>query len=109
MDFDGISRFSITDELLGVSEGQAVTISLLLHPTCEATFERDGALLIAVTGLPLVRLVSTGPLVADIIRGDASSNLGWISPSFGVRVPTDQIVFKGTLSEPSTIAVNLLS
>jgi Heparinase II/III-like protein/Heparinase II/III N-terminus len=107
--FDGTSRFSITDELLGVSEGREVTISLLLHPACEATFERDGTLLIAAAGRPLVRLVSTGPLMADIIRGDANSNLGWVSPSFGVRVPTDQIVFKGILDEPSTITVNLLS
>src|SRR5262245_3939895 len=67
-----------------------------------------GSLLIAVDGRPLVRLVSRGPLIADIIRGDANSNLGWISPSFGVRVPTNQIVFKGTLDRPSTIVVKLL-
>ena len=47
--------------------------------------------------------------MADIIRGDATSNLGRISPSFAVRVPTDQIVFKGTLDGPSTIVVKLLS
>jgi hypothetical protein len=81
----------------------------MLHQACVATFEQDGTLLIAVDGRPLVHLVSTGPLTADIYRGDASSNLGWISPSFGVRVPTDQIVFKGTLDRPSTIMVNLLS
>ena len=109
VDFDGASRFSITDELLGISEDREVSVSFLLHPACKATFERDGTLLIAVAGRPLVRLANTGPLMADIIRGDANSNLGWISPSFGVRVPTDQIVFKGTLDGPSTIVVNLLS
>ena len=109
MEFDGTSRIAITDELLGASDGREVTISFLLDPACEATFERDGSVLIAADGRPLARLASTGPLKAEIIRGDANSNLGWVSPSFGVRVPADQILFKGTLEKPSAITVTLLS
>ena len=58
---------------------------------------------------PLARLASAGPLKAEIIRGDADSNLGWVSPSFGVRVPADQILLKGNLDKPSVVTVNLLA
>ena len=109
VEFDGTSRIAITDELLGASHGREVTVSFLLDPSCEATLERDGSVLIAVDGHPLARLASAGPLKAGIIRGDADSNLGWVAPSFGVRVPANQILFKGTLERPSTITVNLIS
>ena len=109
VEFDGTSRIAITDELLGASHGREVTVSFLLDPACEATFERDGSVRIAVNGHPLARLASAGPLKAEIIRGDADSNLGWVAPSFGVRVPANQILFKGTLEKPSTITVNLIS
>ncbi len=109
VEFDGTSRIAITDELLGASHCREVTVSFLLDPECEATFERDGSVRIAVNGHPLARLASTGPLKAEIIRGGADSNLGWVAPSFGVRVPANQIVFKGTLEKPSTITVNLIS
>ena len=109
VEFDGTSRIAITDELLGTSHCREVTVSFLLHPKCEATVERDGSVLIAVDGRLLARLASAGPLKAGIIRGDADSNLGWATPSFGVRVPASQILFTGTLERPSTIAVNLIS
>jgi uncharacterized heparinase superfamily protein len=109
VEFDGASRIAITDELLGASHGREGTVSFLLHPECVATLERDGGVSIAVNGEPLARLASDGPMKAEIIRGDADSNLGWVAPSFGVRVPTNQILFKGSLEKPSTITVRLLA
>jgi uncharacterized heparinase superfamily protein len=109
VEFDGTSRIVITDELLGASHGREVTVSFLLAPSCEASLDRDGSVLIAIDGRPISRLESAGPLKAEIIRGDADSNLGWVAPSFGVRVPANQILFKGTLKKPSTIRVNLIS
>ena len=107
--FDGVSRIAITDELLGVSDDREVTISFLLDPACATALEADGSLLIAADGRPLARLASAGPLKASIIRGDENSNLGWVSPSFGVRVPADQILLKGVLDKPSVVMVTLLS
>ena len=109
MAFDGVSRIAITDELLGVSDDREVTISFLLDPACATALEADGSLLIAADGRPLARLASAGPLKASIIRGDENSNLGWVSPSFGVRVPADQILLKGVLDKPSVVMVTLLS
>ena len=107
--FDGVSWIAITDELLGASDEREVTISFLLDPACATALEADGSLLIAADGRPLARLASAGPLKASIIRGDENSNLGWVSPSFGVRVPADQILLKGVLDKPSVVMVTLLS
>ena len=108
IEFDGTSRFTITDELLGSLEDRRVTVSFLLDPACQAALESDGSVLIVGNRCSIVRLASAGPLEARIIRGDEKSRLGWVSPSFGVRVPTDQILFEGTLTKPSRITINLL-
>jgi hypothetical protein len=52
-------------------------------------------------------LVSTGPLKARIIHGDEESALGWVSPSFGIRVPSDQVIFDGNLKGTSTIKIEV--
>jgi hypothetical protein len=106
--FDG-RRITITDVVLGSSAEREVTISFLLDPSCRATLEEDGSLLIAADGRPLARLESVGPLKVAVIRGDEQSNLGWVSPSFSVRVPADQILLKGTLDRPSVVTVSLLA
>ena len=105
--FDGIGRFTITDELLGTSDRE-VAISFLLDPACAAALEPDGSLLIAAGARPLARFTSAGPLKVEIVRGDEISNVGWVSPSFGVRVPADQILLKGNLITPSVVTVTLL-
>ena len=107
--FDGKSRIMITDELIGASEDREAAISFLLDPACTATIEPDGNLLIAAGGRPLARLESTGPLAPEIVRGDETSSLGWVSPSFSVRVPADQIILKGNLDRPSVVTVTLLA
>jgi hypothetical protein len=109
VEFDGRNQIVITDELLGTGDSREVTISFLLDPACEATLEHDGSLVIAADERSLVRLVSVGPLSPEILRGDTKSNFGWVSPSFGIRVPTDQLLFRGTLKQPSVITVQLLS
>jgi len=107
--FDGKSRITISDELIGASEDREAAISFLLDPSCTARIEPDGSLLIAAQGRPLARLTSTGPLAPEIVRGDATSTLGWVSPSFSVRVPADQIILKGNLDRPSVVTVTLLA
>ena len=107
--FDGKSRITITDELDGASEDRETAISFLLDPSCAATIEPDGSLLIEAGGRPVARLTNSGPLTPAIVRGDATSNLGWVSPSFSVRVPADQIILKGNLDRPSVVTVTLLA
>jgi hypothetical protein len=109
VDFDGDTQITITDELLGPSERREVTVSFLLDPLCEAMLERDEGVLIARAGRPLARLKTAGPLKVRITRGDANSNLGWVSPSFSARVPANQILLEGTLKRPSIVTINLLS
>lgn len=108
IEFDGTSRFTITDELLGSLEDRRVTVSFLLDPACQAALESDGSVLIVSNRCSIVHLASAGPLEARIIRGDEKSRLGWVSPSFGVRVPADQILFEGILTKPSRITIDLL-
>ena len=109
MDFDGAAQITITDELLGPSEGREVTVSFLLDPLCEAMLEREGGVLIARAGRPLARLMTAGPLKVRTTKGDANSNLGWVSQSFSARVPANQILLEGTLERPSIVTINLLS
>jgi uncharacterized heparinase superfamily protein len=106
--FDGASKITITDELIGDATDRDVAISFLLDPSCKARLEADGSLLIAAGGRPVARLQCAGALKPAIVRGDEASALGWVSPSFGVRVPTDQIVFRGNLDTPSVTTVTLL-
>jgi uncharacterized heparinase superfamily protein len=109
VEFDGVRRFKILDELLGARTEKDVTISFLLDPTCKSEIDSDRlAVLISRNGHPIARLVSDGPMKARIARGDEKLGLGWLSPSFGVRVPTDQILFEGKLNTPSKIDIELL-
>jgi len=109
VEFDGGRRFIILDELLGAQTEKNVTISFLLDPTCQSEIDRARlAVLISRNGHPIARLVSKGPMTARIVRGDETLGLGWVSPSFGVRVPTDQIIFEGRLNTPSKIEIELL-
>ena len=107
--FDGTSRITITDELIGASEDRETAISFLLDPSCTARIEPDGSLLIEAGGRTLARMSSTEPLKPEIVRGDEASNLGWVSPSFSVRVSADQIILKGNLDRPSVTTVTLLA
>jgi Heparinase II/III-like protein/Heparinase II/III N-terminus len=108
IEFDGTSRFTITDELLGPLEDRKVTVSFLLDPTCQARLDSDGNVLISGHGRSIARLISAGPLKPRIVRGEEKSGRGFVSPSFGVRVPADQILFEGVLKKPSSIMIDLL-
>jgi hypothetical protein len=109
VEFDDVSRFTIIDELVGVPTDKSVTVSFLLDPTCQSTVEPDqSGVLITHSGLQLIRITSAGPLKARVVRGDQATGLGWLSPSFGLRIPTDQILFEGCLYKPSTITISVL-
>ena len=56
---------------------------------------------------PVVRLTNSGPLKPKVMRGDETRKLGWVSPSFGVRYPSDQIIFEGELNHPSKLTFEL--
>jgi len=107
--FDGASRFTIIDELLGPAADKGVTVSFLLDPSCRSTVDLHGSeVLVTHDQGHVVRIASVGPLRARILRGDEATGLGWVSPSFGVRVPTDQILFEGHLDGTSTITIDVL-
>jgi hypothetical protein len=109
VEFDDASRFTIVDELLGVPTDRSVTVSFLLDPTCRSTVHPDRSeVLITRNNLQLIRIASAGPLSARVVRGDEATGLGWLSPSFGVLIPADQILFEGHLYKPSTITISAL-
>jgi hypothetical protein len=109
VEFDDVSRFTIIDELVGVPTDGSVTVSFLIDPTCQSTVEPDrSGVLITRGNLQLIRIASAGPLKARVVRGDQATGLGWLSPSYGVRVPTDHILFEGHLHKPSTFAISVL-
>jgi uncharacterized heparinase superfamily protein len=107
VEFDGISHITIIDDLIGPSRDKRVTVSFLLDPACRASRDPDGSILISSGRRFLARLVSAGPLKAKIIRGKEEAALGFVSPSFGVRISTDQILFEGILKDPSKIVIEL--
>lgn len=110
VEFDDVSRFTIIDELVGVPTNRSVTVSFLIDPSCQSTVEPDrSGVLITRSNLQLVRIASAGPLKARVVRGDQATGLGWLSPSYRVRVPTDQILFEGHLRDTtSTITIEVL-
>ncbi|WP_453948564.1 heparinase II/III domain-containing protein [Bradyrhizobium diazoefficiens] len=110
VEFDDVSRFTIIDELVGVPTDRSVTVSFLIDPSCQSTVKPDrSGVLISRCNLQLVRISSAGPLKARVVRGDKATGLGWLSPSYCVRVPTDQILFEGHLRDRrSTITIDLL-
>jgi hypothetical protein len=109
VEFDDVSRFTIVDELLDVPTDRSVTVSFLLDPSCQSTVEPDrSGILITHNNSEYIQIASAGPLRARVVRGDEATGLGWLSPSFGVRIPTDQILFEGHLHKPSTITISVL-
>lgn len=109
VEFDNASQFTITDELLGAPSDGRVTVSFLLDPTCRSTVEPDrSGVLITRDNLQFIRVASAGPLRARVVHGDNATGRGWSSPSFGVLMPTDQILFEGQLRKPSIITICVL-
>jgi hypothetical protein len=109
VEFDGASQFAIVDELLGVPTDRSVTVSFLLDSTCQSTVEPNrSGVLVTHNNRQLIRIASAGPLRARAVRGDEATGLGWLSPSFGVSIPTDQILFEGYLYKPSTLTISVL-
>nr|WP_246583787.1 alginate lyase family protein [Bradyrhizobium iriomotense] len=108
VEFDGSSRFTIIDELLEGPADRRATVSFLLDPACRATVDPDrSGVSITCKGLQIIRVASTGPLRPRVVRGEEATGLGWFSPSFGIRLPTDQILFEGHLEGISTITLGL--
>ena len=99
----------LRDELVGAEVNEPVAISFLLDPACQASVHSDAtAVEISRSGQNVMRLACNGALRPRIVRGSEPEGLGWVSPSFGVKVPTDQIVFEGLLRAPSKITIQLL-
>jgi hypothetical protein len=109
VEFDGVSQFTVIDELVGAPTDRSATVSLLVDPACQSTVEPDqSAILVTCNDRRLIRIANIGPLRARVLRGDKETGHGWVSPSFGVIVPADQILFEGHLCEPSTIKISVL-
>lgn len=108
VEVNGASRFTIVDELVGIPPGRGVTVSFLLNPTCRSEVDVDrSGIMITQNNQSWIRIESSR-LRVKVVRGDDATARGWFSPSFGVRVPADQLLFKGDLDEPSTITISVL-
>jgi uncharacterized heparinase superfamily protein len=102
------SDFLITDELIGSSDQRSeAAISFLIDPSCRAELSDKRSAVITKEGKPLLRLTARGLLTAKVVR-ESDTGLGWISPSFGVKQATDQLLFVGDLAAPSTILLQLI-
>jgi hypothetical protein len=99
----------ITDQLLSAPSEERVIIAFLIDTSCRAEVSTDGSISVSTTdGHALVRLTGNDSLRPRVVHGDESSGLGWLSPSFGIMIPTDQILFEGFLREPSEIKIELI-
>ncbi|MEP0321171.1 alginate lyase family protein [Bauldia litoralis] len=88
----GADRIHITDRLLGGGEADA-EVCFQLAPSLDAT--RDGdAVIVSRGGDMVVRIVLAQGAIA-IARGDEGLAGGWVSPSFGIRVPASRIAWRG--------------
>jgi hypothetical protein len=98
-----VSSIVIVDELIGGECREPVSVNFLVEPSLRAAVETPTAVRIEENGTPVLRMESLGPLAARIVRGDEAGGLGWISKTFGSRVPTDQIQFGGILGDSRSI------
>jgi len=102
--------FTLTDELIGSSIEKNVAISFLINPKYSACVPNETGNVVMVRNErgEVLRLSGDGSLTPRIVRGDAVNGLGWMSPSFCVLIPTDQILFEGNLGKPSRITIDIL-
>jgi hypothetical protein len=96
---------TITDTLVGPTIAQPACMSFLINPDCRAAIVTANSVALSGPQNMKMQIVSDGQTRPRIIRGEVASGLGFVSPSFGVRVATDQILFEGHLASPSTISI----
>jgi hypothetical protein len=102
------SEFLIMDELVGAPVNGPMSISFLLDPECKAVVNANKAEVdVLRRGQCVLRMSANASLRPRIVRGSELEGLGWVSPSFGTRIPTDQILFEGILKGPSEITIRL--
>ena len=102
----GISRtecgFNIADRLIGRGSPRAASIRFLLAPNLVASREGD-CWIVRLPGGVTVSLQSPPGFEVAKVRGEETLPAGWVSPSFGQRRPTDQLIFKGSLGSNAAI------
>lgn len=102
------SDFLITDELIGNSDKRSeAAISFLIDPSCRAELSDERSAVITKEGKPLLHLTARCLLSPKIVRA-SDTGLGWISPSFGIKQATDQLLFVGDLLTPSTVLLQFI-
>jgi Heparinase II/III-like protein/Heparinase II/III N-terminus len=106
---DGCS-FDVIDELIGTPVNETIEVSFVINPTYRAHIDSGTptAVVVEKGERGILRLSGNGALVPCIIRGDERMQLGWVSPTFGVRTPADQILFRGVLRGRSVIRIDPL-
>ena len=100
----------VIDELIGAPIDEVITVTFVINPIYLARVERETLTNVIVQDgqKDILRLSGDGALMPSVVRGDERARLGWVSPTFGVRVPADQIMFRGTLSGPSVVRIDVL-
>ncbi|MCB1498901.1 MAG: alginate lyase family protein [Bauldia sp.] len=92
-------------DTLGGTNDSGVEIGLLLSP--ELTVETAEALTIRRDGRSLLQILGPSQLSLDLVVGDEASPGAWTSPAFGVRAPTTQLRWGGTLGGEHSASTRL--
>jgi uncharacterized heparinase superfamily protein len=100
----------IIDELIGSLVSDPVAISFLINPNFQVVVDVNRPNIVIVTNNfdEVIQFTGNEVLCPRIVRGDQATGLGWVSPSYGVRVPADQVLFEGCLNTHSIIRIDVL-
>lgn len=98
--------FEIADRLVGGA--CPVSIRFLLAPGLSAEAADEGWRIL-LPGGRMVHLHGPGGFTARKACGDESGPAGWVSPSFGLRLPAEQLTFDGVLGDDPAVTQVFLS
>lgn len=101
--------FHIEDRLDGAAAPtETVAISFLSGEGVDIrATDRPGTFDFVADGLPLMRLAGPQGWAATLESGREAGRLGWRSPCFGVKVPSAQLVFRGSAPPGGTMRTEM--
>jgi hypothetical protein len=101
--------FSIEDRLEGAAAPVGdVAITFLSGEGIEIrATDRTGIFDFVAEGTALLRLTGPEGWAGSVVSGLEAERLGWRSPCFGVKTPSDQLVFRGSAAPGTTMRTDL--